>query len=98
MCLNLSGPNNVLEYGSTNCPAPLFAYLFGNSRLPNSFEGEPVLALPGPTCAVALLMLLPSGYRRPVPAGASMGLFVAEVLAERFWFMFSEPRPSRLSL
>jgi hypothetical protein len=74
------------------------SHLFGNSRLPNSFDGDPAPALPGPACAVLPPRLLPNGYLRPVPAGASMGLFVADVLAERACVMFSEPRPSRLSL
>lgn len=78
--------------------ATLTAYLFGNSRLPNSFEGEPAPALPGPAWPLPLLKPLPNGYLRPEPAGASIGLLVAEVLAERAWFTFNDPRPARSSL
>lgn len=45
-------------------------------------------------------MPLPNGYRRPDPAGGSIGELVAEAFAERFGlgFMLSWPSPSRFIL
>ena len=67
--------------------------------------GEPAPALPGPAWLLPLPPRpLPNGYLRPVPAGASIGLLVAEVFADRVVVaaaacaMVREPRPSRLSL
>lgn len=79
--------SRVLYYIISWCPTEvivkLFAYRFGNRRLPNSFEGDPAPALPEPAWVAPPPTPLPKGYRIPDPAGGSSGELVAEAFAER---------------
>lgn len=72
---------------SSHCMSKVshLTHLFGNSRLPYSFEGDPAPALPVAAWAAALPAKppLPNGNLSAEPAAGSIGELVAEVLAER---------------